>query len=147
MLESLFNKYRLMSRWLYYKQTPTQVFSCEYCQIFKNLTSINDCLWILLIQSGRNNRKNRDVSRDDNRSRIQNPVKHLRCSFLQKRLPVFNRWLFFWNASCYLFPGLWTCLDKTKQNPGVLSFISQKIRTAISVNLFLSSYYYLAERH
>ena len=84
MLESLFNKYRFMSRWLYYKETPTQVFYCEYCQIFKNLTSINDCLWTLLIQSGRNNRKNRDVSRDDNRSRIQNPVKHLRCSFCKK---------------------------------------------------------------
>ena len=42
-------------------------------------------------------------------------------------------------------------LDKTKQNPGVLSFISQKIRTAISANLFsnsiLSSHYYLAVRH
>ena len=29
--------------------------------------------------------------------------------------------------------------NKTKENPGVLSFISQKIRTAISVNLFLNS--------
>ena len=26
--------------------------------------------------------------------------------------------------------------DKTKQNPGALSFISQKIRTAISANFF-----------
>ena len=40
--------------------------------------------WTLLIQSGRNNTKNRDVSRDDNRRRIQNPVKHKRWSFLQK---------------------------------------------------------------
>ena len=41
--------------------------------------------------------------------------------------------------------------DKTKQNPGALSFISQKIRTAISANLFfnsiLSSHYYIAARH
>ena len=29
--------------------------------------------------------------------------------------------------------------DKTKQNPGPLPFISQKIRTAISANLFLNS--------
>ena len=29
--------------------------------------------------------------------------------------------------------------NKTKENPGVLSFISQKISTAISVNLFLNS--------
>ena len=29
--------FRLISRQLYYKETPTQVFSCEYCKIFKNL--------------------------------------------------------------------------------------------------------------
>ena len=29
--------------------------------------------------------------------------------------------------------------DKTKQNPGVLSFISQKNRTAVSANLLLNS--------
>ena len=28
--------------------------------------------------------------------------------------------------------------DRTKQNPGILSFISQKISTAISANLFLN---------
>ena len=51
------------------------------------------------------------------------------------------------------FTGLRICLyasDKTKQNPGVLSFISQKIRTAVSANLclnaVLSSHYYLAVR-
>ena len=48
------------------------------------------------------------------------------------------------------FRGLWICLDKTKQNLSVLSFISQKVRTAISANLFLnsilSSRYYLAVR-
>ena len=41
--------------------------------------------------------------------------------------------------------------DKTKQNLGVFSFISQKISTAISANLFLdsifTSHYYLAVRH
>ena len=29
--------------------------------------------------------------------------------------------------------------DNTKQNPGPLPFISQKIRTAVSANLFLNS--------
>ena len=41
--------------------------------------------------------------------------------------------------------------DKTKQNPGVLSFNSPKIKTALSANLFLnlilSSHYYLAVIH
>ena len=39
---------------------------------------------------------------------------------------------------------------KTKQNPGLLSFISQKIRTAVSANVclnsILSSQYYIAVR-
>ena len=34
---------------LYWKQTPTQVFSCEYCEIFKKsyfkATSANGCFW------------------------------------------------------------------------------------------------------
>ena len=51
-------------------------------------TPVNDCFWTLLIQSGSTNRKNRDVFRDafrdDNWRRIQNPVKQLRWSFLQK---------------------------------------------------------------
>ena len=40
--------------------------------------------------------------------------------------------------------------NKTKQNPSVLSFISQKVRTAVSANLclnaILSSHYYLPVR-
>ena len=36
------------------------------------------------------------------------------------------------NITC--FTELWICLDKTKQKPGVLSFISQKSRTEISAN-------------
>ena len=51
-------------------------------------TPVSDCFWTLLIQSGSTNRKNRDVFRDafrdDNWRRIQNPVKQLRWSFLQK---------------------------------------------------------------
>ena len=34
MLESLFNK--VAGLHLYYKETPTQVFSCEYCEMFKS---------------------------------------------------------------------------------------------------------------
>ena len=63
---------------------------------------MNDCFLTLLIPSGRNNRKNKDVSRDDNRRHIQKPVKHLRWSFLEKQLNVFNRWRF----SYYLFKKL-----------------------------------------
>ena len=36
------------------------------------------------------------------------------------------------NITC--FTELWICLDKTKQKPGVLSFVSQKSRTEISAN-------------
>ena len=71
--------------------------------IYLSMLSVNDRFWTLAIQSGRNKRKNRDVSRDDNGRRIQNPEKHLRWSFLQKQLPVFNSWLFLQNTSYYLF--------------------------------------------
>ena len=39
---------------------------------------MNDRFLTLLIESERNNRKSRDVSRDDKRRRIQNRVKHQR---------------------------------------------------------------------
>ena len=34
---------------LYYKETPTQMFSCEICEVFKNIffyrTSLDDCFF------------------------------------------------------------------------------------------------------
>ena len=44
------------------------------------------------------------------------------------------------------------CLDKNEQYPGVLLFIAQKIRAAISesllfLNSILSTHYYLSVRH
>ena len=95
-----------------------------------------------MIQSGSNNRKTdvfRNISRDNNQRRIQNPAKHQPLTIFAKHFILFVS-----QANEY-------ASDKTKQNPGVLSFISQKIRTAISANLFLnsilSSHYYLAVRH
>ena len=32
----------------YWKETPTQVFSCEYCEIFKNSFFIEHLWWLLL---------------------------------------------------------------------------------------------------
>ena len=34
---------------LYWKETPTQVFSCEYCQIFTNSFFIERLRWLLLL--------------------------------------------------------------------------------------------------
>ena len=44
MLESLFNKVALQFLGLqfYLKENPTQVLSCEYCEILKNI-----CKWLL----------------------------------------------------------------------------------------------------
>ena len=36
MLESLFNKVADSGVPLYWKETPAQVFSCKFCEIFKN---------------------------------------------------------------------------------------------------------------
>ena len=70
------------------RDSDASVFLWILRNFYKGLfqrTSVNDCFWTLLIQSGRYiNRKNRDVFRDDNQRRFQNPMKHLRWSFLQK---------------------------------------------------------------
>ena len=55
----------------------------------------------------------------DNQRRIQNPMKHHFISFVSQDYGYVS--------------------DKTNQNPGVLPFISQKIRAAISANLLLNS--------
>ena len=44
MLESLFNKVTGLKACIFFKKdTPTQVFSYEYCKIFKNSFSMNTC--------------------------------------------------------------------------------------------------------
>ena len=67
-----------------------------------------------------------------------------------KIVDCINGRLFLQNTSYYLFDRVMN-MPKTKQNPGVLSLISQKIRAAISANIFsnsfLSSHYYLDVRH
>ena len=47
-LESLFNKAAGLDLSLYWKDTPTQVFSCEYCEIFKTPILNNICERMLL---------------------------------------------------------------------------------------------------
>ena len=59
----------------------------------------------------------------DNQRRIQNPVKHLRWNFFDYISTVLG-----------VSQGYEYVSDKTKQNPSALSFISQKIRTAVSTN-------------
>ena len=49
MLESLFIiKVHARTSATLLKETPTQVFSCEYCDIFKNSFLIEHLLWLLL---------------------------------------------------------------------------------------------------
>ena len=47
MLESLFNK-------VYQKETPTQMFSCEYCKIFKSIYFAEHLLMAVLTFFHRN---------------------------------------------------------------------------------------------
>ena len=92
--ESLFNKF--------------VGFSCEFYETFKNIsfkwhlwTTASELYWFKVEDI--KIEKNRDVFRDDNRRRIQNLVKHVRWSFFEKWLTVFNRWLILQNTSYYLF--------------------------------------------
>ena len=49
MLESLFNKLAVLGLQIYQKEAPTQVFSCEICQILKAPNLKNICELLLLI--------------------------------------------------------------------------------------------------
>ena len=96
------------------EKTPTQVLSCECCEIFKNIyikghlwTTASELYWFkveVIIEKA-------DLFRDDDPRRIQNPVKHLRWSFLTK-----NSWLcltvnyFCKTLHIICCTGLWICL-------------------------------------
>ena len=51
MLESLFNKFASLKQSLqfYAKETPTQLFSCDYCKAFKNCFFIEQLRWLPLL--------------------------------------------------------------------------------------------------
>ena len=79
-------------------------------------------------------------------------MKHLRWRSLQKiveciqPLTIFAKHFILFVSHGYEYASV-----QTKQNPGVLSFISQNIRTAVFailfLNLVLPSHYYLAVRY
>ena len=51
-LESLFNKVAGLKACIFNnKETPTQVFSCEYCEIFKNSFFIEHLLFIIFFRN------------------------------------------------------------------------------------------------
>ena len=70
-------------------------------------------------------------------------MKHLSWTFCKNSWQYLTVDYFCKTLHIISFRGLWICFDKTKQNPIVLSFISQKIRTAISAKLFLKIQFYL----
>ena len=75
-------------------------FPVNIAKVVKNI--VNDCFWTWFIPSESNDTKNRHLFRDNNRRCIWNPVKHLRWSFLQKYLTVFNCWLFLQNFMLFV---------------------------------------------
>ena len=80
--------WRHTSGQLHYKVTPTQVFSCEYCEIFINIY-FKGHLWMTASELDWFKVKDiviekTDVFRDDNQRCIQNPMEHLRWNLLQK---------------------------------------------------------------
>ena len=82
MLESLFNKFadlqtgNFITKRLEHRCFPVNIAKFLKTPILKDI--FDGLLLNSVIQSGRNNRKNRDVSKDDNRRLIQDTVKQLR---------------------------------------------------------------------
>ena len=132
----------LISRQLCYKETPTQVFSCEYCNIFKNLYFKGD-LWttaseLYLFKVEQIIEKTEtyletiigNVFRTrwnmEDEAFCKNSCLYLTDDYFCKRLHI----------ACST--GLWICLEKLN-------------RAAISANFFLnyilSSHYYLSVRY
>ena len=82
MLEALFNKFadlqtgNFITKRLEHRCFPVNIAKFLKTPILKDI--FERLLLNSVIQSGRNNRKNRDVSNDDNRRLIQDTVKQLR---------------------------------------------------------------------
>ena len=82
MLEFLFNKFadlqtgNFITKRLEHRCFPVNIAKFLKTPILKDI--FERLLLNSVIQSGRNNRKNRDVSNDDNRRLIQDTVKQLR---------------------------------------------------------------------
>ena len=87
-LESLFNKFAgLQAGNFITKRFQHRCFPVNIVKFLKTSILKDICERLLLnflIQNGRNNRKNRDLFRDDNRRRVQNSVKHVSWNLLQK---------------------------------------------------------------
>ena len=81
MLESLFNKFaglragNFITKRFQHRYFPVDIVKFLKTSILKDICEL--LLPNFLIQNGRNNRKNRDLFRDDNRRRVQNSVKHV----------------------------------------------------------------------
>ena len=80
-LKSLFNKFtglqsgNFITKTLQHRCFPVNIVKFLKTSILKDICE--RLLPNFLIQNGRNNRKNRDLFRDDNRRRVQNSVKHV----------------------------------------------------------------------
>ena len=131
------------------------MFSSEYCKIMKNIyfkghlwTTASELYWITVgVIIGKTETYSETIIGDVFRTQWNiSDGAFGKNSWLYLTVEYFCKTLYI-----ICFTGLWICLGKTKQNPGVLSFISEKIRIGISANLFLnsvlSSHCYLGERN
>ena len=74
---------------------------------------------------------------------IQNLVKRLNDGICENSWLYLTADYFCKRLNIIRFAGLWICLDKTKQNPGVVPFISNKILGLQSLQIHFQIQFYL----
>ena len=84
---------------------------------------MNDCFWTLLIQSRRNNRKNRDVYRTIIGDVFRTQWNILDKAFCKNSCLYLTVDFFYKTLHITCLTGLWICLDKTKQDCNLCKFI------------------------
>ena len=117
----------LISQQLYYKDTPTQVFSCEYCDIFKKLcfkghlwTTASELYWFKMEEIIEKTETYPEAIIVDV-FRIQWNIKDeafCKNSCLYLTVDYFCKTL---HITC--FRGFWRCLNITKQDCNLWKFI------------------------
>ena len=118
---------RLVSRQLYYKQTPRQVFSWGYCDNFRNLyfkghlqTTASELYWFKVKEIVEKTETYPETIIGDI-FRIQWKIKveaFCKNSCLYLSVDYFCKTL---QITCFTW--LWICLDKTKQDWNLCNFI------------------------
>ena len=123
------------------KEAPTQVFSCEHCKIFKNIyfkghlwTTASELYWFKVKVKIE---KKTEAHSDTYSETYSEPSEITRMELFAKLVNcIWSLTIFAKPFISFVSQGYGYASDKTKQNPCVFFFISQKIRCSLCKFIF-----------